>query len=175
MSIVRHQFAPVRAVAGVLVLLITLSACADRQSLVGVVKAPSHSSDAIGDAAAYGALDYNLTSFDISTLTLIATTNLHPGDPYIPTDLYNPGDPYRTFSASFTTNTRFVLARLDLYHPGDPYCPALANDYNASVNLATSDGGLFYALIGNMAANHCNARVLVDLQSATIRSFQPVP
>ena len=50
-----------------------------------------------------------------------------------------------------------------------------AANYNAAVNVATSDGGLFYSLIGQMAASHCNARVLVDLQSATIRTFQPVP
>jgi len=91
----------------------------------------ARAADLIGGDIAYGALDYKLTSFDVSTLTLRATTNLHPGDPYIPNDPYIPGDPYRTFAASFTTGTRFSLARLDSYSPGDPYCPILAANYNA--------------------------------------------
>jgi len=57
----------------------------------------------------------------------------------------------------------------------DPYGFLYVGTYNASIAVATSDGGLFYGLIGQMAANHCNARVLVDLNSATIRSFEPVP
>lgn len=151
------------------------AACSDRHSLTGLAAPTTRAADVIGSDIAYGALDYNLASFDLSTLTLIATTNLNPGDPYIPTDPYSPGDPYRAFRASFTTDTRFVAARLDTYQVGDPYCPALASNYNASLSVATSDGGLFYALISDMAANRCNARVLVDLTSATIRSFQPVP
>ena len=164
----------IHSLASALVLLVIAAACSDRQSPTGV-PALSTRGDVIGSDIAYGALDYNLTSFDMSTLTLSATTNLQPGDPYIPNDPYIPGDPYRTFRASFTTETRFDLARLDRYSPGDPYCPGLAANYNASIAIATSDGGLFYGLIGQMAASHCNARVLVDLQSATIRGFQPVP
>ena len=151
------------------------AACSDRPSVTGVAAPAVRSADVVGSDNAYGALDYNLTSFDVSTLTLTATTNLSPGDPYSPNDPYIPNDPYRTIAASFTADTRFVLARLDRYSPTDPYCPALASNYNASINVSTSDGGLFYGLISSMAANRCNARVLVDLNTATIRSFQPVP
>ena len=156
-------------------MLVAAAACSDEQSVTGVAASAARVADVIGSDIAYGALDYNLTSFDLSTLTLTATTNLYPGDPYVPSDPYIPGDPYRTLSASFTADTRFVLARLDRYIPTDPYCPGLAANYNASINVATSDGGLFYALISDMAAKHCDARVFVDLNTATIRSFQPVP
>ena len=162
-------------IASGLFLLLATGGCSDRQSPTGMATPYARAADLIGGDIAYGALDYKLTSFDVSTLTLSATTNLHPGDPYIPNDPYIAGDPYRTFAASFTTGTRFSLARLDSYSPGDPYCPILAANYNASLAVSTSDGGLFYSLIGQMAASHCNARVLVDLQGATIRAFQPVP
>jgi hypothetical protein len=156
-------------------LLVLCAGCTDQQSVTGVPTAAIRSSDVMGSDMAYGAHDYHLTSFDISTLTLSATSNLVPPNPVVPTDPYIPGDPYRTFTASVATDTRFVPAPLDRYQPGDPYCPGLAAHYNASLAVSTSDGGLFYGLIGQMAANHCNARVLVDLTSATIRSFEPVP
>src|SRR5678815_5421238 len=117
----------------------------------------------------------SLTSFDISTLALTATSNLVPPNPVVPSDPEYPWEPYRSFTATFATDTRLVNARLDRYQPSDPYCPGLAANYNASIAIATSDGGLFYGLIHQMAANHCNARVLVDLNSPTIRSFEPVP
>ena len=158
----------------VLAVLIVCAACADQQP-TGVRTPTARRSDVIGSDMAFGARDYKLTSFDVSTLTLSATSNLVPPNPVIPNNPYVPGDPYRTFSATFTTETRFAAARLDRYQPGDPYCPGLAANYNASIAIATSDGGLFYGLIGQMAANHCNARVLVDLNSPTIRSFEPVP
>jgi hypothetical protein len=158
----------------VLAVLIVCAACADQQP-TGVRTPTARRSDVIGSDMAFGARDYKLTSFDVSTLTLSATSNLVPPNPLNPSDPYNPGDPYRTLTASFVTDTRFVSAPLDRYSPTDPYCPALAANYNASIAVSTSDGGLFYGLIGQMAANHCNARVLVDLTSATIRSFEPVP
>lgn len=115
------------------------------------------------------AVDYMLTSFDVGTLLLSGETtlvDLVPPNPIVP--------PIFTFNASFAPDTRFVAAELDRYNPGDPYCPAAAANYNASLGVSTSDGG-FYGVISDLAANHCNARVLVDLQSATIRGFQPVP
>ena len=175
MRVERKSSSLMLPLVSLLVLLVAADACSDRPSPTGVLVPAGRSANVIGSDIAYGALDYNLTTFDIATLTLTATTNLQPGDPYNPGDPYIPTDPYRTFAALFTTGTRFSLARLDLYYPGDPYCPTLAANYNASVAVSTSDGGLFYSLIGQMAANHCNARVLVDLQTATIRSFQPVP
>jgi len=175
MRVERKSSSLMLPLVSLLVLLVAADACSGRPSPTGVLVRAARSANVIGSDIAYGALDYNLTSFDIATLTLTATTNLQPGDPYNPGDPYIPTDPYRTFAALFTTGTRFSLARLDLYVPSDPYCPTLAANYNASVAVSTSDGGLFYSLIGQMAANHCNARVLVDLQTATIRSFQPVP
>jgi len=175
MPVLRKSSSLMLTLASASMLLLAAGACSDRQSPTGVQAPAARSANVIGSDIAYGALDYKLTSFDVSTLTLSATTNLYPGDPYNPGDPYIPTDPYRTFAASFTTGTRFSLARLDSYSPGDPYCPTLAANYNALLAVATSDGALFYSLIGQMAASHCNARVLVDLQSATIRSFQPVP
>ncbi len=158
-----------------ILLLVFPAACTDQQSTTGVLRPSARGSDVIGGDMAFGARDYDLTSFDVSTLTLTATSNLVPPNPISPSDPYIPGDPYRTFTASFTADTRFVSARLDRYQPQEPYCPGLAANYNASIGVATGDGGLFYGLIGQMAASHCNARVLVDLNSATIRSFEPVP
>jgi hypothetical protein len=175
MRVERKSSSLMLPLVSLLVLLVAAGGCSDRPSPTGVQAPAARSASVIGSDIAYGALDYKLTSFDVSTLTLRATTNLYPGDPYNPDDPYIPTDPYRTFAASFTTGTRFSLARLDSYSPGDPYCPILAANYNASLAVATSDGGLFYSLIGQMAASHCNARVLVDLQGATIRAFQPVP
>jgi hypothetical protein len=175
MRVERKSSSLMLPLVSLLVLLVAAGGCSDRPSPTGVQAPAARSASVIGSDIAYGALDYKLTSFDVSTLTLRATTNLYPGDPYNPGDPYIPTDPYRTFAASFTTGTRFSLARLDLYVPSDPYCPTLAANYNASLAVATSDGGLFYSLIGQMAASHCNARVLVDLQGATIRAFQPVP
>ena len=174
MCVARKPSSVLLSVAVASTLLVGVS-CADRQSLTGVAAPTARTADVIGPDIAFGALDYSLTSFEMSTLTLKATTNLNPGDPYQPGDPYIPTDPYRTFTAAFTTGSRFVPARLDTYSPTDPYCPALAGNYNASLSVSTSDGGSLYALISGMAANHCNARILVDLRSATIRSFQPVP
>jgi len=156
-------------------LLLAAGACSDRQSPTGLQAPAARSADVIGSDIAYGALDYNLTSFDISTLALSATTNLVPPNPIVPPNPVVPPNPIRAFTATFASDTRFELARLDLFQVGDPYCPGLAANYNASINIATSDGGAFYGLISQMAASHCNARVLVDLSTATIRSFQPVP
>ena len=175
MHIVRNPTPSVHSLAFAAVLLMTVVACMDSHSPTGVTSPIARSSDVIGSDVEFGARNYNLTSFDISTLALTATSNLVPPNPVIPNNPYVPGDPYRTFSTTFTTETRFAAARLDRYQPGDPYCPGLAANYNASIAIATSDGGLFYGLIGQMAANHCNARVLVDLNSPTIRSFEPVP
>jgi hypothetical protein len=162
------------SIAAAMMLTVAAGACSDRQSPTTVLGPASRAADVVGSDLAYGERDYELTSFDVSTLTLTATSNLVPPNPLNPGDPYNPSDPYRTFTASLNTDTRFAPAQLDRYHPGDPYCPGLAANYNASLNVSTSDGG-FYGVISDLAANHCNARVIVDLQSATIRSFQPVP
>ena len=154
---------------------LSLAACSDHASATGVASPAARVADAIGSDVAYGALDYNLTSFDLSTLALTATSNLVPPNPVVPPNPIVPPNPVRNFTATFTTDTRFVSARLDSYTSADPTCSSLASDYNASLAVSTSDGGLFYGLIGDMATTHCNARVLVDLQTATIRSFQPVP
>jgi len=173
---IARKFSPTTLLlAAAMVLPIAGAGCTDQRSTADFPAPLAPSADVIGSDMAFGARSYNLTAFDISTLALTATSNLVPPNPVVPSDPYNPGDPYRTFTASFATDTRLVNARLDRYQPSDPYCPGLAANYNASIAIATSDGGLFYGLIGRMAASHCNARVLVDLNSATIRSFEPVP
>jgi hypothetical protein len=169
MRIVRKPLSTMLSFASAAVLVTAAAACIDQHATTGVPTPTVRSSDVIGSDVAYGALDYNLTSFDLATLTLAGTTNLVPPNPVVPPN------PIRSFSAVFSADTRFVSAPLDGYQVGDPYCPGLAADYNASLAISTSDGGLFYGLIGQMAANHCNARVLVDLTSAAIRSFEPVP
>jgi len=158
-----------------MVLLMTGAACTDQHSTTGVPNSTARNSDVIGSDMAYGALDYQLAAFDLATLTLSGATNLLPPNPIVSPNPIVPPNPIRTFTATFTDATRFIVAELDRYLPQDPYCPGLTANYNASIAVATSDGGLFYGLIGQMAANHCNARVLVDLNSATIRSFEPVP
>jgi hypothetical protein len=171
--LVAHQRSIViLAVAGM------LGACAEPTAPTAV-SAPKPRAELLGSIDySIAAVDYTLTSFDFGTLTLSGQTtlvNLLPPSPILPPNPIVPPNPIFTFNASFAQDTRLYAASLDGYIPNDPVCPAIAANYNAILNLVTSDGGLFYATISDMAANRCNARVLVDLQTATIRSFQPVP
>src|SRR4029078_277759 len=103
MHIVRNPTPSVHSLAFAAVLLMTVAACMDSHSPTGVPSAIASSFDVIGSDVEFGARNYNLTSFDISTLALTATSNLVPPNPVIPNNPYVPADPYRTFSATFTT------------------------------------------------------------------------
>ena len=53
-----------------ILLLVFPAACTDQQSTTGVLRPSARGSDVIGGDMAFGARDYDLTSFDVSTLTL---------------------------------------------------------------------------------------------------------
>jgi hypothetical protein len=77
----------------------------------------------------------------------------------------------KQFTASYGATTSFKLAALDKYQPGDP-CRIAASSYNASV--AVNDTVGFNATLGDMAANSCMAKVLLD-KANVIKTFQPAP
>ncbi len=88
-----------------------------------------------------------------------------------------------SFVAVYDPGSRFVAAKLDKYTPGDPYdvaCREAAADYNAAGSVATSDGFAFNAALGALAANGCQAKIILEVPPNPVRpgdpyrSFQPV-
>jgi len=68
MCVPRKPSSVLLSVAVASTLLVGVS-CADRQSLTGVAAPTARTADVIGPDIAFGALDYSLTSFEMSTLT----------------------------------------------------------------------------------------------------------
>ena len=162
----RHPMLPARQRSFLmLAVAIVLAACVEPTRLAAAVA--SHARAELFGSVDFNvaAVDYTLTSFDVGTLLLSGETTLVD---LVPPNAVAP--PIFTFNASFAPDTRFVAAELDRYHPGDPYCPAAAANYNASLGVSTSDGG-FFGVIGDLAANHCHARVLVDRRARRYAAF----
>lgn len=83
-------------------------------------------------------------------------------------------DQGRTFSATYASTTSFKLASLDRYAPVDPCREAavLYNDY-----IATNDTVGFDDILSDfiIPTDPCKARIILDRDGITIKSFQPVP
>jgi hypothetical protein len=109
--------------------------------------------------------EYELISYAADTRTLTAFSKLANV-----CDNLTPVDPCRfRLTVALASDSWLQPANLDGFSPTDP-CRDLAENYNIVAVDEPPD-----AEIAAMAALGCNARILVDMRSATIRQFRPVP
>jgi hypothetical protein len=81
-------------------------------------------------------------------------------------------DQGRGIDGSYGSTTDFVIAKLDKCIPTDP-CRIAAENYNGYV--AVNDTVGFNAALSDMVTNSCKAKILIDTDGVSIKTFKPVP
>lgn len=144
--------------------LAAFTGCSERPLPTAIMEA-ERAAPAFATDPGPAANEYELTSYVADTRTLTAFSKLATlCDNLIPTD------PCRfRLTVALASDSWLQPADLDGFTPTDP-CRDLAENYNIVAVDQPPD-----AAIAAMAAIGCNARILVDVRSATIRQFRPVP